>query len=870
MNKIKSKKTLATALLLSAVVATGCGALALGGTAKAYGADDYHQQLDGTKIFYTGIRGAEVTYSPEETVGGESKAYTMFSIEKDETVSYRQNLAYAWKTANTDENASTPYVEKRFSMEIGFSGVEFERYVIAFQSQQHVLTEDKITQNFVVFTPSETEEGKLNVSVVNELEDDTVLTSVATCDASAHIKIAFGEYTDGGYPILINGNDYGARFENVYESYATYVSSGDTAVTPLTFSAKFADDAEAGASANMILYDINGQTFELKTVLKDSDGNPKKDENGNTEYKMEVLDNASPVICFNSTPSYLIEGSAINFSYKVIDVLGTSTRATAYYYVLTGDQYGATDFDYDKTDYTKADAQENEGEGEGSGATEYENPFIEVTSSSNIRIIRDEKSFVPRSLLDDEVYGLVKIYYEISDRSGSTAKSDKVFVDWYAKEDALIDIYSSDLKDDATKSSNFIKLISEEEKKGLTYAQSDGLSAVDSTVAVGAPLESYKQSVEAFRDAYQRKIDEAISALEGGKLYAGSDSKFYLPSFDDLKDEQGNLIDFDFATLDGYLNSSDYKYSIYYKAKDSGSATSLSVNNISISLTDADVHYRFTIFITDSFGNPMLYPVKAEDGGIEWKEIATGDIWEKENAELLPFFEFYVGYKEATAEAPEKISLAYVDSSYSGISFKINGVSGTYTTSYNLYVFDRNKMNEELGIAIDYDTFLANIDKLINDDLTELDMFTDKTVKTSKYFTMVKPVASLLETDANYEMCKSLKWNANSVSFTPRSVEEFYVVELTLTDKASQISQELYTAVSASVKTTSLKGESDWLEKNLTSIILFSVAGVCLIALVLLLVIKPKDKGDIDSVYEETVNKKGKRKGKKQASADEQ
>lgn len=834
MNKIKSKKTLAVSLLLSAVVAAGCGAIALGSSQRAFA-----EELDGNKVFYTGIRGAEITSSPAEGSADDTHVYTMFKIGKEETVTYRQNLAYSWiesVRATDDDKTIVGHAEKRFSMEIGFNSADFEKYIIAFQSQQSVLTEDRKSENFIIFTPSETQ-GKVNMYVAQDVEDDTKYTSCGEYSFNDHITIEFGEYLDGNYPVIVNETATEAKFVNVYEPYATYVSSGDSAVTPLTFKAEFAADAHDDVAASMVLYNLNGQSFELTKT--------KQDANGNTVYTTEVVDTAAPVICFNNTPSYLIDGDSIGFSYKVIDVLSTSTRATAHYYVLTGEQYNATDYDYDKTDYT-------------SGET---NPFIEVTSSSNIRIIRDEKTFIPSQMIDDGVYGLVKMYYEISDRGGSTAKTDTIFVDWCAKPSAVVDIYK-DIKGDTSKSSGFLKLLGEDVKEGLTYAQSDYSAEPD-------VLAAYKADVEKFRAAYQTKIDEAISSITDddgnkvGKLYAGTDSKFYLPSFDNLKDESGNVIDFNMSALDDYLNTGDYKYTLLYKAKTSGKAASLSANNLAISITEADVHYRFTIYIKDAFGNDMRYPVKGENGQIEWKTIAEDDVWDKENAELLPFFDFYVSYKEATAEAPKSLSLAYVDTSYSGVSFSIKGVSGTYTTKYNLYVFDRNKMNADLGITMDYKTFLANVDKLYNNDLTDLEMFTDKTVNTRQYFTTVKPSSELLESDSNYQKFKDLNWNSSAVSFTPRSVEEYYVVGLTLTDKRSNVSQELFTAVSASVNTTPLKGEDVWAENNRVAIVLFCIAGVCAVGFIVVLIVRPKDKGDIDDVYDDEVDKKGRRKHKK-------
>ncbi len=236
---------------------------------------------------------------------------------------------------------------------------------------------------------------------------------------------------------------------------------------------------------------------------------------------------------------------------------------------------------------------------------------------------------------------------------------------------------------------------------------------------------------------YQTKIDEAIAAMEDGKLYAGG-NKFYLPA-----------IEFDF--LDDYLYGTDYRYSIYYRGANSGSHTSLASNKLAIELNDADVTYRFTIFITDSFGNPMRYPSEEtdENGKIIWEEIKSTDVWDEDFAELLPYFEFDVSYNEATAEPPENISISYVRSSYNGVSFKITGVSSTYTSSYKLYVFDRNAYYRDTHEVLDYDTFVSKTEEIFN------------ATETRKYFTTVKPVADLLETDENYETFKALNWNAS-------------------------------------------------------------------------------------------------------------
>lgn len=832
MEKQKRLKAGLLSLLLALIVALSAAVLVITGGARAVYAADRYVELDGNTVFYTSIRGAGITCTEEMSVEGDENThrFTLFEIGENQTVSYRQNLAYDWKTGNKDADGnygSTDVTDHTFSMEISFGNTAFKKFVIKFQSQQYVLTEDGRSENYLLFTPAA--DGKVTVSVAQSLEEKDGKTEQVTVNgaytAADRIKIAFGAYSGGDYELVINGEpaltEGGDKvcFKNVYEHYSTYVSSGDNAVTPLTFSAEF-DDEATDKNAEMVLYDINGQSFEMH---KQGD-----------DYK--IKDTAAPVICFGETPSYLEYGKAIGLNYRVIDVLASSPRSTAYFYVLTGKQYASDKFNYDKTDY------ESDGESDDTDGGEEEeddvadvNPFIQVGSSSDIRIIRDSETFIPSSLLEDgNVYGLVKLYYEISDVSGSSAQKDVVFVDWYAKDEALVNIY--DIKQ-TEGTSNFLKLI--DDKAGVTFAREG-----DDTV------EKYEASIRAFEEEYQQKIDMAIDRLEDKKLYAGN-GKFYLPA-----------IEYDF--LDDYFTGRDYKYSLYYKGKTTGSNTSLEANKLAIDLTDADVTYKFKIFVTDSFGNPMRYPSAGDGGEVIWKEITTDDVWDEDFETLLPSFTFDVSYKEATAEDPDNLSLAYVGTAYNGLSFNIKGVSDTYTSQYKLYVFDRGAFSADTGITLGYTDFKENIGKLF---ANQYEADGAKLQNTRKYFTTVKASSELLETDENYEEFKEIGWNATSISFTPQSVEDYYVVELTLTDKRSQLQTKNYATVAVSVQTTALKGESDWVQNNVTSIVLLSVAAACLVALIMLLIIKPKDKGDIDAVYSEVEekSKKGEKKNKKKS-----
>lgn len=872
MVKFKKLKTVLTSVFLAGAVVSVAGlASTMGGATAAYGADR-QIELDGNSVFYRAIRGAEITASKvEKDDNAEDISFVKFLIGHEhgqpQSITYRQNLAYTWLVGDRTEGDlggyTDTYTRHYFSMSLSFESVEFKRFYIKMQSQQYALTKEGKTENYIIFTPAENGE-KINISLSQTLDEDEdgnikdeQVYEVTSYAADTVFNLSFGhnehDYgtiyrTDdykGEYDLVVNDVYTGLTLKNVYEQFATYVSSGDTAVTPLTFSAQFEDGADEEAKAEMVLRSINGQSFAVPNYLDvHADGvNPK------------VADNAPPVMCFTETPSYLKYGESVSLKFRVIDVLASAPRSTAYYYVLTGEQYAADDFDYNKTysqyekekeEADKKDKEDKEGEEgtpdegeEPDTEIKWENPFIQVSSSSGSRIIRDDKTFNPQL---DHVFGLVKIYYEIADVSGSSKKDDVVFVDWYAKEDAVIDIFSKEYKNDSSKSSHFLKLI--DDKPGVTFAEN---SIYAETVKTGDDvLNAYKQSVADFQEMYQKKIEAAIGNMEDGKLYAGGE-KFYLPSID---------VD-DWPFMDDYFNARDYKYSIYYKANNTGSNTSLAANMLAMDLNEADVTYTFTLYITDGFGNDMRYPadMDAETGEIVWKSISASDVWDDDFADLLPRFTVDVSYKKATAENPESLSLAYVKTNYSGVSFKITGVGGTYTATYNLYVFDRTAFNKAEGKNLTYAQFVANFEALFAN--------TYEGVSNSrKYFTTVKPASQLLETDENYELFKAINWNASTLNFTPQSVDDFYIVTLNLKDNRSQETESHFATIAASVQTTALKGENDWLEQNVPSVVLLCVAGVCLIALLVLLIVKPKDKGDIDVVYAD-VEGKSEKKDKK-------
>jgi hypothetical protein len=581
----------------------------------------------------------------------------------------------------------------------------------------------------------------------------------------------------------------------------------------------------------MPIYQMNGQSF----ILTGSDFDGEEVATVGT-----VNDNVAPVLCLDKNVNYLTFGESVSLDYTVIDVIASSPRSTVYYYVLTADNYNTADFNYERTE----------------SQDDVSDLFTEVSSSSTIRLLRDKDTFIPSYLTESntndgvdptdgyEVFGLAKIYIEVTDVTGSRGRSADVFVDWYVADQYKVDIYNSNLKNDSTKTSNFIQIVDDE--RGATYADYGKTSAESREYT----LQEYKDTISAIEKDYQAKIDAAIEALdpEEQKLYASSSNYFYLPDFSG------------YAT-DNFGGYTDLKYSIYYKASSKSSNTSLASNQLCINVTEADVTYKFTIFVADTASNAMYYPVTKTVNGVEkivYEEITTSDIWSDDFAELLPFFEFKVSYKPATVETPGNQTVAYIDTTYSSVSFDIKGITNTYSTNYKFYTFDREKYYNETGNDLTYDEFVAQLDSLFNN------------AATRTYFTTVKVASDLVEGDEDYDEFYDYSWSSSSVSFVPQSTTEFYVVELILTDSRSSQETSTYMGIRASAKADSLSGESDWLQNNIASVVLLCVAGASFIALIVLLVVKPKDKGDIDIIAVGEEEKKGKKAKKaKKAKAEE-
>lgn len=791
----------------------------------------------------------------------EDKFYTMFVLGFNaDTVTYRRNLAYVWRESAEKEGL--------FNMEIGFETTSFDRYIIKFESQQYNKTKDNKTSNYIIFFPAE--DGKVNALITADGDAELKEGESYVALDKDNITIEFtGREKDKFSVKVSNKNGVGEAatgvegyFENIGGNYAKSSNSTTTPVYPLSFKAEFDNEESERETARMALYSLNGQSFilgynkvngptadglssyythgdESGEYIKVPAGASFEEErdyftftelNKNTNdmyYGGTVYDDTAPVLCLEKDITYFTLGDEIDVDYAVIDVLRTSPSAKLNYYLLTYDMY-VNAGDEPIADYNDKSL------------------FKEITATDNIILETDTDKYLPNGAeldgtkfdaytiggTDTEGYFkaemLAKVYMELTDVS-SNAETSVVYLDWYVN-----DGYKINLADKADNAS-FIAVA--KDKLGATYNYNG----------------AYSMTWEQLKDEYQAQVNEAAKNLS-----AGSSSYMYLPSPEKL-----------FA--DNATPYKDMRYGIYFYHKTQQSNTSLAYSNLSINISQPG-EYVFTVYATDAASNNMYY-LKALEGdkekgkkyinidGTDYEivEFASSEIWnmfkdedEEGLADYLPWFRFEVGYTGVTfEETPGLQSTAYVGTKYTSASFKINGITGSYDVTYRLFLFDRAAYYNGEGKTLTYQEFVDNMSALYGD------------ASTQKYFKEIPALADMEETDEEYELYKDYGWDKGSTSFTPQDNNAFYMIRAEVTDKhmvSEPVTCEL--GVVASVTAKSLKGESDWLKNNVVSVVLLSIAGAALIGIVLLLVIKPKDKGDIDERFE-NAKKKSAKKNKK-------
>lgn len=547
--------------------------------------------------------------------------------------------------------------------------------------------------------------------------------------------------------------------------------------------------------------------------------------------------------------------------------------------------------------------------------------FVEVTSSTTANVIRESGSYTGEYSYacgcqdtTSDAYAYVKIYIYVADSSSTTAgyaNTDYVSIDWYIDSDSLA--YINDTP--------FIKAVNDTEGATYVYNATDDAAEEEEEEDEEEESTNYTDIVSQIVTGYNAAVQAAIT--EQGAS-AGDGNYLYLPSFEDYVsdnytdytsltfsiyylagDDYGSSTSLSYNELTIELdNEGDYKFIIY--------------------VTDSSGNKMWYLNETTSSGNGGSSYSSSDSTSGTIVYISTSDLEElledPDNSKLkgyVPVFSFHVDYEGLSIETPTAQDIAFVGSEYTASSFDITGLSSNYEATYSLYVFDLASFVDEVlgGETISYSDFIDMVDRLFNnsayfeyegdilsyDEITEVLKTVTKTngtsgssgttyytsdeiaeilekvannekvdidnisrVTTSIYFRTIKSINDIEETDADYDDYVDYAWDysdSDSLTFVPQDDNTFYVIAVTATDNVyATDSVSAYMCISVSAAAKTLKGESNWLKNNVASVVLLCIAGAALVGIVLLLVIKPREKGDIDLIDEN--NEKQKTKGR--------
>ena len=247
-----------------------------------------------------------------------------------------------------------------------------------------------------------------------------------------------------------------------------------------------------------------------------------------------------------------------------------------------------------------------------------------------------------------------------------------------------------------------------------------------------------------------------------------------------------------------YFDVTSLKATIWYAGPQKTSYTSLGSSKTTISITDVGT-YSYYVLYTDSLGNAMsVSDLVIGNGG--WYE--KDDDGNPTGSIIIPIFTFEV----AIASTPE-VTVGISESAFLGLEYTVECFTITaskYNTVYKLYY-----TAEEI-IQGDEETQAEYIAR----------------VKAASRF---KDVTDKLDTSA--------------LTFTPDEAG-YYYVELYIVDGANQSDTVLSKAINATKSYKKVELENQFFAYNWQSIVFLSIAFACLVAIIVILCVKPREKNN--------------------------
>lgn len=554
---------------------------------------------------------------------------------------------------------------------------------------------------------------------------------------------------------------------------------------------------EGQESTVCVFESMNGQSF----ALNDS---------------KEIEDTAAPVLVIDDTTYVAAMGQTFALETKIIDVLDrtSSVKNTAEYFqwspVLTEAKYQSLD---------SVKILEMQYEKDGKTTSVYDETFDGKTAREYISV---------KYTLADSTHK--------KDAAEGEAKAAEVYAAWYLKNEK----YEMSLADDAHTTLQLLAVC--DDKDAPEYS--------------GTPADA---------EAYQRELDDKVKNED---LEAGSGESFYLPS-------PGKLFS------DNSTGYKSLKYTLCYKAPGASSASSsanVSLSSLKLSVEEYGV-YEFKLFVTDRAGNVM----KSGAAGEEAEVITADNIWDHEE---LPTFTINIEKQKKIyiddGSKSSRSDTGLIGVKYTDISFSVKGGT-TRKSEYGLYYFDLAHFNDVFGGK--YRLSASDLTALTSNDLSGAKTIEEAAEKYAAALAGKLDSASELKAadfleirngkivlrkideyrdkvSEAYAPSNKYEWNATDKSFIPVESGN-YIVFGVFKDSVYESEDACaagYKAISVTDKEDINPGESEWLKNNLVSVILFSIAGVMLILIIILLFVKPSDETLEDIGNEKTAKKEKKSK----------
>lgn len=551
---------------------------------------------------------------------------------------------------------------------------------------------------------------------------------------------------------------------------------------------------EGQKSTVCVFESMNGQSF----ALNDS---------------KEIEDTAAPVLVIDDTTYVAAMGQMFALETKIIDVLDrtSSVKNTAEYFqwspVLTEAKYQSLD---------SVKILEMQYEKDGKTTSVYDETFDGKTAREYISV---------KYTLADSTHK--------KDAAEGEAKAAEVYAAWYLKNEK----YEMSLADDAHTTLQLLAVCDDKDAPEYSGTAADA-------------------------EAYQRELDDKVKDED---LEAGSGESFYLPS-------PGKLFS------DNSTGYKSLKYTLCYKAPGASSASSsanVSLSSLKLSVEEYGV-YEFKLFVTDRAGNVM------KSGAAGEEEVITADnIWDHEE---LPTFTINIEKQKKIyiddGSKSSRSDTGLIGVKYTDISFSVKGGT-TRKSEYGLYYFDLAHFNDVFGGK--YRLSASDLTALTSNDLSGAKTIEEAAEKYAAALavkldsTAELKAADFLEirngkivlrkideyrdkVSEDYAPSNKYEWKATDKSFIPVESGN-YIVFGVFKDSVYESEDACaagYKAISVTDKEDINPGESEWLKNNLVSVILFSIAGVMLILIIILLFVKPSDE-----TLEDIGNEKAAKKEKK-------